>query len=96
MRLLLSCSIVDERALLDIPKDLETACYTALPVACVQAKSIDVLKDLYELDLLRYVSWYCQRATHVYRYNVENLTTFFKWMERKVRLEVNAQLTLGR
>jgi len=32
-----------------IPRELGVACYIALPVICVQTKSIDVLKDVYEL-----------------------------------------------
>jgi hypothetical protein len=74
----------------DIPRELEVACHTALPVACVQTKSIDVLKDVYELDLLRYVSWYCQWADRLHPKNVDNTATFFKWMKLKVRFEVIA------
>ena len=80
----------------DIPRELEGACYTALPVACVQAKSIDVL-DVYELDLLRYVSWYHRQPNNRYfSETVEDTVTFFRWMELKVRFEVNAQITLNR
>ena len=81
--------------LADIPTELEAACYTALPVACVQANLIDVL-DVYELDLQRYVSWYCQSADHLRTQNAENVTTFFGWMKLKVRFEVNAQIILDR
>ena len=80
----------------DIPTKLEDACYTVLPVACVQAKSIDVL-DVYELDLLRYVSWYRWRGDPRFLpLSVEDVVTFFRWMELKVRFEVNAQITLER
>jgi hypothetical protein len=82
--------------LLDIPKELEVACYTALPVACIQAKSIDILTDVYELDLLRYVSWCRQTDDFLDDPSVENAVTFFRWMEQKVRFEVNAQITLVR
>jgi len=80
----------------DIPRELEGACYTALPVACVQANSIDVLKAVYELDLLRYLAWYCQWNFRNSDSNVENAPTFFRWMELKVRFEVNARITLDR
>ena len=83
--------------MLDIPRELEVACYIALPVVCIQTKSIDVLKDVYELDLLRYVSWYRQwDAAHFFPQGAENAVTFFRWMELKVRFEVNAQITLNR
>jgi hypothetical protein len=72
----------------DTPRELEVACYAALPVACVQAKSIDALKDVYELDLLRYVSWYCQWADHLFPQHLDNVVTFFKWMKLKVRFAV--------
>jgi len=90
-----SCGVVAEHTLPDIPRELEVACYIALPVVCVQTKSMYVLKDVYELDLLRYMSRYCQWADHlhptkvdngVHLTNVENVVTFFKWMELKVRL----------
>jgi hypothetical protein len=90
---LLFCSAVAKHTLPDIPKELEVACYTALPVACVQTESIDVLKGVYEFDLLRYVSWYGQWAGHLRPHNVEDAVTFFRWMELKVRFEVNAQIT---
>ncbi|KIM41271.1 hypothetical protein M413DRAFT_145558 [Hebeloma cylindrosporum] len=64
-----------------IPRELEIACYTALPVVCVRTKSVDVLKDIYEFDLLRYVSWY--RPRHLHPINVENNATFFNWMKLK-------------
>jgi len=80
----------------DIPRELEVACYAALPVAYIQANPIDVLKDVYEFDLLRYVSWYCQRAYYVSPQRVEDAVTFFRWMELKVRFKVNAHITLNR
>ena len=85
---MLFCSVVAKHTLLDIPRALEVACYIALPVACIQVKSIDVLKDVYELDLLQYVSWYCQWANNLDTQNVENVVTFFRWMELKVRFNV--------
>ena len=79
----------------DIPRELEAACYVALPVACVQAKSIDLL-DVYELDLLRYVSWCSQSVEYFASQSVKDVVTFFRWMELKVRFEVNARITLDR
>lgn len=79
----------------DISRELEVACYTALPVACVKAQSIDVL-DVYELDLLRYVTWYCQWVERLHPTNVENVVRFFRWMELKVHFHMNAQITLDR
>ena len=88
-----SCGVVSEQTLPGIPEELEVACYEVLPAVCVQTESIDVLKDVYELDLLRYVSWYFQRAKNLTPYSVEDVVTFFRWMELKVRFEVNAQIT---
>ena len=65
-------------------------------MVCVQTKSIDILKDLYELDLLRYVSWHCQWADRLLSKNMHNMATFFKWMKLKVRFEVDAQITSDR
>ena len=90
MKSLLSCIVVAEHTLPDIPRELEVACYTALPVVCVQTKSMDVLKDIYELDLERYVSWYCQWTHHSNTEYAENVATFFKWMQLNVRFEVIA------
>ena len=80
----------------DIPAELKVACYTALPVVFVQARSIDVLKDVYELDLQRYVSWYCQWADHFFPQHLDNVLKFFNWMKLKVRFGVNAQITSDR
>ena len=93
MKSLLSCSVVTKESLLDIPRELEVVCYTALPVACIQTKSIDVVKDVYELDLLRYVTWYCHWPEYFYRQNMVDMATFFKWMKLKVRFEVIAYIT---
>ena len=87
-----SCTVVAEHTLSDTPRELEVACYAALPVVCVQTKSIDVLKAIYELDLARYVSWYCQLADHLHVQNVNNVVTFFRWMELKVRFNVIASI----
>jgi len=87
-----SCSVFTEHALPDIPGALNDACYTALPVA---AKFIDTL-DVYELDLLRYVSWYRKWDGLFFFEDVRDAVTFFRWMELKVRFEVNAQITLNR
>jgi hypothetical protein len=67
----------------------------ALPVACVQAKSIDVL-DVYRLDLLQYVMWYHQWRAHFLPQSMENAVTFFRWMKLKVRFELNVQITSDR
>jgi len=93
---LLFCSVFAEHTLPDITKELKVACYAALPVVCVQTKSIDVLKGVYELDLQRYVSWYCQWTPHYFPNNVENVVTFFRWMEPKVRFEVIVSITSER
>ena len=90
---MLFCGVVAKHALLDIPRELEVACYTALPVACIQAKSMDVLKDIYELDLQRYVSWHRQSASQFSDEDLENAVTFFRWMELKVRFEANDKIT---
>jgi hypothetical protein len=84
---LLSCSVVAEDTLPDNLSVLDSevicskACYTALPMAFIQAESIDVLKDVYEFDLLRYLS-------RSYPKSVDDVASFFKWMELKVRFEM--------
>jgi len=77
----------------DIPRKLEVACYAALPAVFIETKSIDDLQGVYELDLQRYVSWYCQWDGHSHPQHVENVATFFRWMELKVRFEVIAYIT---
>ena len=84
MKLLLSCSVIAEHTLPDIVQQLEFACYITLLVACVQTKSIDVLKDIYELDLKQYLS--CYWTHNSYSKHLENVATFFKWMQLKVRI----------
>jgi len=74
----------------DISREREVACYTALPVICIQAKSIDVLKDVYELDLQRFVERCCQWPPHFRFQNMDNVATFLKWMKQKVCFEVIA------
>ena len=86
MKSLISCSVVTEDTLSDIPRELEVACHTALPVVCVQTKSIEVLKNIYELDLLQYF----QLAHDLHPQYVESVATFLKWMQLKVRFEVIA------
>ena len=90
MKSLISCSVVTEDTLSDIPRELEVACHTALPVVCVQTKSIEVLKNIYELDLLQYLSRYFQLAHDLHPQYVESVATFLKWMQLKVRFEVIA------
>ena len=77
----------------DIPRELAIACHSALPVFCVQTKSIDVLKDIYELDLSRYLSLHRNPAKYFADRDVDNMITFFKWMEIKVRFEVISYIT---
>ena len=53
-----------------------------LPFQWFVSRRIDVLKDIYELDLLQYVSRYYHHR------HIVDVATFFKWMKLKVRFEV--------
>jgi len=47
---------------------------------------MDILEDIYRLDLQQYVAWYCQRDFRLLPIkSVENVATFFNWMKLKVR-----------